>query len=320
MKTLKPLLGLTLAASLATHGAHAAEAPARPRILGISHVAFRVSDLARARAFYQTLLGHVTDTPPGAGAPLQAAINERQYVTLRAGLAAADDRLDHVALETDDVEAMRSYLAARGVDIVVRNAESGNPAITVRDPDGWALEFVQHTPETWPRKAPAGDAGRAVSRRMLHAGILVGDLDAANRFYGGILGLVETWRGSRSGTELSWTNMKVPDGDDYLEFMLYDRLPAPDARGTPHHICLQVDDLPKAQAILAERVAAAAYTRALEPRVGTNRKRQLNLFDADGTRVELMEPNTVDGQPVPPSTAPPPRRAEPWRRPPAQRR
>ena len=42
--------------------------------------------------------------------------------------------------------------------------------------------------------------------------------------------------------------------------------------------------------------------------MGTNRKRQLNLFDADGTRVELMEPRTVDGQPVPPSTAPPPKR------------
>jgi lactoylglutathione lyase len=316
MSTMKPLLALALAASAATHGANAARAPTRPRILGISHVALRVSDLARARAFYQTLLGHVTGMPPGAGAPLHAAINERQYLTLRAGLAAADDRLDHVALETDDVEAMRRYLAARGVDVpatVMRNAESGNPAFTVRDPEGWTLEFVQHTEDTWPRKAPAADAGRAVSRRMLHAGILVGDLDAANRFYGGILGLVETWRGSRSGTELSWTNMKVPEGDDYLEFMLYGRLPAPDARGTPHHICLQVDDLPKAQAILAERVTAAAYTRGLEPRVGTNRKRQLNLFDADGTRVELMEPDTVDGQPVPPSTAPPPRRGEPER-------
>ena len=102
--------------------------------------------------------------------------------------------------------------------------------------------------------------------------------------------------------------MKVPDGDDYLEFMLYGTRPAPDARGTPHHICLEVDELAPAQARLAERVTAAAYTRALEPRVGVNRKRQLNLFDADATRVELMEPRTVDGQPVPPSTAPPPKR------------
>jgi lactoylglutathione lyase len=36
----------------------------------------------------------------------------------------------------------------------------------------------------------------------------------------------------------------------------------------------------------------------------------VNLFDPDGTRVELMEPETIDGQPAPPSTLPPPRRAQ----------
>jgi lactoylglutathione lyase len=40
--------------------------------------------------------------------------------------------------------------------------------------------------------------------------------------------------------------------------------------------------------------------------VGKNGKRQVNLYDPDGTRVELMEANTVDGKPVAPSTAPPP--------------
>jgi len=40
--------------------------------------------------------------------------------------------------------------------------------------------------------------------------------------------------------------------------------------------------------------------------VGKNGKRQVNLYDPDGTRVELMEPNTVDGKAVASSTAPPP--------------
>jgi hypothetical protein len=56
------------------------------------------------------------------------------------------------------------------------------------------------------------------------------------KFYGDVLGFSETWRGSRSGTELSWIN-----------------------------------------------------------------------YDPDGTRVELMEPGTVDGQPAPSSAAPPSR-------------
>ena len=38
--------------------------------------------------------------------------------------------------------------------------------------------------------------------------------------------------------------------------------------------------------------------------VGKNGKRQVNLYDPDGTRVELMEPKTVDGKAVASSTAP----------------
>jgi lactoylglutathione lyase len=301
------LLFLALAASPPAPAAD--KAPPRPRLLGLSHVAFRVSDPLRARSFYQTLLGYpVATTPDG----LRIAVSDRQFLAVRAGLNPVEDRLDHVALETDDVDAMRAYLASRGIAVpaAAGQDETGNRAFTVRDPEGWVVELVQHSPDGWPRSAPraTADPGVPLSRRILHAGILVGDLPAATRFYGDVLGLRETWRGSRSGTELSWTNMKVPDGDDYLEFMLYGEIPAPHVRGTAHHICLEVPDIEAAKARLAERVSTAAYTRALEARVGTNRKRQLNLFDADGTRVELMEPRTVDGEPAPPSSAPPPRK------------
>jgi lactoylglutathione lyase len=50
-----------------------------------------------------------------------------------------------------------------------------------------------------------------------------------------------------------------------------------------------------------------SYTRDIAIQVGVNRKRQVNLFDPDGTRIELMEPNTIDGTPALSSTAPPPR-------------
>ena len=42
-------------------------------------------------------------------------------------------------------------------------------------------------------------------------------------------------------------------------------------------------------------------------KTGVNRKRQINLYDPDGTRVEVMEPDTIDGKPAPNSAAPPPR-------------
>jgi lactoylglutathione lyase len=127
------------------------------------------------------------------------------------------------------------------------------------------------------------------------------------KFYGDLLGFQEIWRGSGNDKELSWVNMRVPDGTDYIEFMLYKDLPAPDRRGSAHHICLEVPDMAGAVARLEARPARSAYARKLEIRVGRNRRRQCNLFDPDGTRVELMEPHTIDGQPAPPSTAPPPR-------------
>jgi lactoylglutathione lyase len=306
-----PLLA-SLAVVVASASLASVETPERPRVLGISHVAFRVSNLAAARAFYEDFLGYRASAAgkQGPGEPVLVPVNDRQYVELRPGLPPEADRLDHVALETDDVEAMRRYLAARGMDVpahVVKDT-AGNRAFTVRDPEGHALELVQHARDGGQaRKVPA--RAHPVSRRILHAGILVGDLEGTARFYGDALGFTETWRGSSSGTVLSWTNMKVPEGTDYVEFMLYGELPAPNARGTQHHLCLEVSDIEQARARLEERPYRSSYPQTLEARVGRNRKRQLNLFDPDGTRVELMEPGTIDGQPTPASTAPPPRRA-----------
>jgi catechol 2,3-dioxygenase-like lactoylglutathione lyase family enzyme len=89
--------------------------------------------------------------------------------------------------------------------------------------------------------------------------------------------------------------------------MLYDKEPDAAQRGTKNHVCLMVPDIEKAVATLKARSEKAGYTRAITIATGVNWKRQANLYDPDGTRVELMEPNTIDGKPAPPSTAPPPR-------------
>jgi lactoylglutathione lyase len=148
-----------------------------------------------------------------------------------------------------------------------------------------------------------------VSTRMMHVGILVGDPERAMKFYRGVLSFQEFWRGSRDGKVLDWVNMKVPDGDSYIELMLYSDLPAPTARGTAHLGCLEVPDINETKAWLEARPAAKDYTRPLEIRTGINRKRQMNLFDPDGTRSEVMEPVTVDGKPAPSATAPAPHSA-----------
>jgi lactoylglutathione lyase len=55
MKKLVPLALCLTSLSLSPMGA--ADAPARPKILGIAHIAFYVSDLAKARAFWTGFLG-----------------------------------------------------------------------------------------------------------------------------------------------------------------------------------------------------------------------------------------------------------------------
>jgi catechol 2,3-dioxygenase-like lactoylglutathione lyase family enzyme len=281
-------------------GPGAATSPDAPRlgVRGLSHVAFRVSRLADSRRFYEGLLGLGVAAAPGVtdGRAL-VRIDDRQYLELVPGLDPAEDRLDHVALEVDDVRAARRALDARGVP-----ASQGPGSLEIRDPEGHRIELVER------RAATTAENGAAVSRRLLHAGIIVGALEDTRRFYEQ-LGFREIWRGSRSGTELSWTNMQVPDGEDYLEFMLYGVKPAANERGTQHHVCLEVPDVEAACRVLQARASDAGYSRPLEVRTGTNRRRQLNLYDPDGTRVELMEPRTVDGQPVPSSTAPPPRQS-----------
>lgn len=67
-----------------------------------------------------------------------------------------------------------------------------------------------------------------------------------------------------------------------------------------------VPDADKALAEMKIRAAKIGYDKELKIQVGVNRKRQINAYDPDGTRIELMEPNTVDGKPAPNSTAPVP--------------
>jgi catechol 2,3-dioxygenase-like lactoylglutathione lyase family enzyme len=299
-------------ASIAVMVSAAADQSARPHITGIAHMAIYVHDIEKSRAFYHDLLGYDEpfhlNNPEGSLAMTFFKVNERQYIEVFPEKAAGTDRLYHISIETDDAEAMRRYLAARGVKVPdkVTVGRIKNQNFNITDFDGHTVEIVQYMPDGWSVREKGKYLPNRVSTRILHVGILVGSLEPALQFYGGILGFGEFWRGSHDGKILNWVNVRVPDGDTYIEFMLYDQLPAPTARGTAHHMCLEVPDIDKAKAWLEARPAMKQYTRTLEIRTGINRKRQMNLYDPDGTRLELMEPNTVDGTPTPSSTAAPP--------------
>jgi len=288
-------------------------APKRPRILGVSHMALFVSNIQQSRWFYEDFLGFAEpyDLKRDDGSLRLAFIkvNDDQTIELFTDPPKQDGQLSHIAFYTDSAEGMRAYLASQGVKVPakVETGKIGNLNFNVTDPDGHTVEFVQYQPDGWTRK----NAGKfmpdtRISTQMYHVGVTIQSLDAATKFYGGILGFKEFWRGSSTGKVLSWVNMRVPDGQDYLEFMLGSKPPDAKERGVRNHICLVVPDIDKAVAMLKARPPAKDYTQPITIHVGTNGKRQANLFDPDGTRIELMEPNTLDGKPVPPSTAPPP--------------
>jgi catechol 2,3-dioxygenase-like lactoylglutathione lyase family enzyme len=275
----------------------AAPGPARPKITGISHVAFRVSDATAARRFYGELLGLSEGAaPPAARGAAVYAVGHRQHVLIEPGLPPQqDERLLHLAFQTADVEALRRYLTARGVDVQQPPERCEPGAIRVTDPDGHVIEFVQV--EWPPRPAPSASSGsnhgeRALSTRMLHAGLTIRDEEAAHRFYRDILGFSEIWRGGRTDEVTDWVNMRVPDGTEYLEYMLVRTPPDRQRLGSLHHLCLLVPDIQAAWEEAARRVVTAppAQPRPTGPNVGRNGRWQLNLFDPDGTRTELMEP------------------------------
>ncbi|SPE52240.1 Glyoxalase/bleomycin resistance protein/dioxygenase [Verrucomicrobia bacterium] len=291
----------------------AADSPTRPRITGISHIALYAHDLERSRAFYKEFLGF--DEPfsltnsTGGLLLTWIKINNRQTIELFPEKEAGADRLNHIALETEDAEGLRKYLATREVAVPEKTVKGriGNLNFNVTDPDGHTVEMVQYLPDGWTlRERDKFLPDTRISTHLTHVGILVGNLDAALHFYRDILGGQETWRGGGNPRRLSWVNVKVPEGDDYIEFMLYSDLPEPGKRGTQHHLCLGVPEVEKAKTLLESRAARINYARPLQIATGVNRKRQLNVWDPDGTRVELMEPHTVDGLPAPSSTALPP--------------
>jgi catechol 2,3-dioxygenase-like lactoylglutathione lyase family enzyme len=291
-----------------------AEPPVRPRITGVSHVGYFVSDLSKALEFWHDFLGFdeaYSLTKEGSKDVRIAfiKINDRQHIELfNEPPTHPPNMMSHVCLTVDDVEAMRTYLRAKGFAVepgAGKKTRTGDYAFEIKDPDGMLVEFVQSLPAGMEMRAAGKfEPDTRIAAKIYHVGFLVGNSQKSMDFYGKILGFRETWRGGANPKQLSWINMRVPEGTDYVEFMLYAK--APDNFGGKNHVSLAVPDVTKSVAILESRAAFKSYGKKLTVATGINQKRQVNLYDPDGTRVELMEENTVTGKPTPPSTAPPP--------------
>lgn len=248
----------------------------RPEITGIASVEIQVSHLDSAVKFYGDYLGYELQRTAHT---LTAQVNARQRIYVRDGLPPSqDDRLLSLAFQTTDLARMKAYLTQKGIGV---QPGPDNTAIAVKDPDGHTILFVQLPPAK-----PA--SGTGISDRILHAGLTIADPARADSFYAAILGFTETWRGGATDSVTSWINMRLPESTDYLEYMLVKPPANRRQLGSAHHIALMVPDMQKAVDALRFRNGSVP-----SPRIGRNNRWLLNLFDADGTRVELMEPFTA---------------------------
>jgi catechol 2,3-dioxygenase-like lactoylglutathione lyase family enzyme len=269
---------------------------ARPRITGIDHVSIYVTDVNKSRQFYAKLFG----VRPGGG-----ACNDKSGRCFTVGWE-ADQRIEleqapaagtrnwvaRIAFATDDVEKMRGYLVDHGVTAskitkYIYDEHTLEAHFEVQDPEGTPISFIQRL--AYPVDDPGpGDPWYV---KILHAGFVVKDIAAENHFYVDLLGFRPYWHGGFKDADTDWYELQVPDGHEWIEYML--NIPPSAAKkelGIQNHFSLGVRDIHAAEA----KIKANGVASYDGPEVGRDGKWSLDLYDPDGTRVELMEFTPVE--------------------------
>jgi len=292
MRTRGSSLGAILTATLVGMTLQAQGGPARPAITGVAGISIKTKDMTAARTFYSTVLGldeaFTTKNPAGGADFVTFKINERQYVNVSPDLASeTDSRLWYVSYETSDARAIRDYLAAKGVVVpaaVVPDAE-GNLSFLVKDPEGQQVQFIQFLPgSTQGRNAGKFLSDRRLSNEALHVGYRIHDAVKVDTFYKDVLGFRLMWKGGNRENQFSWISMMVPDGNQWLEYMVDTGSPSPRTLGTWNHLAFGTLD----QNAVAAAVKARGYSAAATPKIGRDGRWLMDLYDADLTRVEFM--------------------------------
>jgi catechol 2,3-dioxygenase-like lactoylglutathione lyase family enzyme len=277
------VLGLVLSA----HG------QARPPITGVSHLSVYAADPAKTDDFYQHDLGAFKAPDPENPAGVRYYVSPVQFIEvlpLPQGYTSIN-RLDHVGFNTSDAEGLRSYMGAHGITVpaALHSGSDGSRWFDVNDPEGNKVEFVQ-PPATLPTIPP-----NSLSNHIIHVGYIVHDASAENAFYRTALGFRPYWFGGAKPGAPSWISQQVPDGTDWIEYMMVSGpettgIPATmtsSSLGTLDHFALGVQNMQKTAELLYAGQRLPEKNQG--PKIGLDGKWQYNLYSPDGTRAELME-------------------------------
>ena len=265
----------------------------RPKISSVSHLSVYSADQSKAEHFYVHDLGAFKAPDPQNSAGTRYYFNPIQFVEvlpLPPGPPSVN-RFDHAGYNVANAEAMRRYLAAHKVIVPseVTKGSDGSRYFEVKDPEGNGVQFVE--PPAHPLAVPPNP----LSSHMIHVGYIVHDIAKEDTFYREVLGFRPYWHGGPTEDSSNWTSEQVPDGTDWVEYM---KVAGPEISGIPatmsqqnagvlDHFSLGVPNIEKAVELMyaGDRLNA----RHSDPKIGRDGKWQVNLYDPDETRAELME-------------------------------
>jgi catechol 2,3-dioxygenase-like lactoylglutathione lyase family enzyme len=270
-----------------------AQSPKRPAIMGISHLAVYTSNPAATEHYYKDIIGAAKMADPENPKGVKYALSATQFIeVLPLPAGAVIKRLDHTAWNTENAEGMRKYLAAKGwkTPATVTRGSDGSNWFEVLDPEGNKVQFVQPA-----ANAKAPDAPNAIGHHIIHLGFMVHDRATEDKFYKDLLGFRPYWFGGMNyPPKIDWVSQQVPDGHDWLEYMVA----GGPGKGIPDSMSQQTLGVLNHFALGETSVEAAFKTleasNRLEgrhdpaPKMGRDGKIQLNMYDPDGTRAELM--------------------------------
>jgi catechol 2,3-dioxygenase-like lactoylglutathione lyase family enzyme len=282
-------------------------AQTRPAIVGISHMAVYTSDPAKAEHFYVQEIGLKKGDDPERADGVRYWVNEEQFIeVLPLPTDAGVNRLDHLAYLTRSAEQLRSYLGAHGVTVpdAVKHSNDGSAWFDVQDPEGNKVQFVQPPEKLLATKEAAKlyelTGADPIGRRIIHVGMLVRSKEKEDAFYRELLGFRPYWHGGMQPDKTDWVSQEVPEGGDWLEYMMTS---GPSGSGIPaeisqkqlgvlDHFSLGVVNMEKAVTKLASEDRLGGEPP--RPQLGKDGKWQFNMYDPDLVRVELMEFGAVE--------------------------
>ena len=268
----------------------------RPAITSISHLATYAADMQATDHYYVDSIGAQRAPDPENPHGVRYMLSPTQFVeVLPLPPNAGINRLDHSAWNTTDAAGLRAWLAAKGwkTPSQLTHLSDGSLTFRVHDPEGNLVEFVQPPPH--PR---AVHAPRAIGHHIIHIGIMVHSRATEDTFYRALLGFRPYWFGGMHDNKIDWVSQQVPDGHDWLEYMLASG-PAgippgmtQQALGVLDHLSIGVVSVPAAYSMLAAQHRLTGHTDK-HTQIGRDGKEQFNLYDPDGIRLELMEFHAV---------------------------